>query len=154
LDRRHDAEVVDRQHVGPVQSEHQKHLGRPSAESFHRGETFDDLLVRQHVELVEAQPLVANPGTQIAQVTHLLPAQPHAAQGLVVERVDGIGARNASIRKQRDEPSENRRRRFRRQLLADDRTDECGQVIVALAGGEAAGADAFDGGAQNRIAPP
>jgi len=44
------AEVIDRQHVGAVEVEHEQHLHRPAADSAHLGETLDD---RRVVELLE-----------------------------------------------------------------------------------------------------
>src|SRR3990170_2090624 len=38
-------EVVEREHVGPQQVEHQEHLGGPAADAAHVGELGDDLLV-------------------------------------------------------------------------------------------------------------
>jgi len=47
LNRGDDAKVAGGQHVRPVQPEHQEHLGGPAAESLHRGQTLDHLVVRQ-----------------------------------------------------------------------------------------------------------
>ena len=57
------------------------------------------------------------------------------------------------VRKQREEPAEDRRRRLGRQLLTDDRADERGQMIVPLPVCHPARADALDRRRQNRIAP-
>src|SRR5215212_5444330 len=48
-------EVTRRQHVGPVQGEHQEHVRRPLADALHRRELADDLLVGQLGEPVELQ---------------------------------------------------------------------------------------------------
>ena len=48
-----------------MQPEHQEHLSRPAAESLHRDQPFDHLLVFERLELVEQQPLVGNARAQI-----------------------------------------------------------------------------------------
>src|SRR5207302_6558715 len=45
LDRRSYTVIERRQNVGPAQGEHEKHLGRPGADSFDSGQVLDDLLV-------------------------------------------------------------------------------------------------------------
>ena len=61
LHRVDDAEIADRQHVGPMQTEHQEHLGRPAPEPFHRHQPLDHRFVVERVELVELQPAVGDP---------------------------------------------------------------------------------------------
>ena len=60
LHRDDDAEIADRQHVGPMQAEHQEHLGGPAAESLHRDQPLDHRFVGQRLELVELQASVAS----------------------------------------------------------------------------------------------
>src|SRR5688572_4189771 len=45
LDGAHDTEVTDRQHIRPVQAEHQEHLGGPAADALDRGQGGDDLII-------------------------------------------------------------------------------------------------------------
>ena len=85
LHRVHDPEVADRQHVRPVQPEHQEHLGGPAAEALHRRQPFDHHLVGQRVELVELQAPVGDARAQVAQIADFLTAQADAAQRRIVD---------------------------------------------------------------------
>ena len=96
-----------------MQAEHQEHLGGPASESFHRRESFDHVLVRQRIELVELQPAIGDPCAEITEVADLLSAQPDRSQGRVALPGDRRGVSNMTVGKQRDEPAEDRRGRFR-----------------------------------------
>ncbi len=78
-----DAEIADRQHVGPLEAEDQEHLRRPSADPFYLGQRLDDRFVVHSIEDVERQLSFFNPSAQIAQVAELLRAQTDPAQPLV-----------------------------------------------------------------------
>src|SRR5262245_30555364 len=55
MDRVDDAKVVDRQDVRPVKAEHEEHLRRPPAESFHLDDGLDDFVVGELVKRVDGQ---------------------------------------------------------------------------------------------------
>ena len=135
-----------------MQTEHQKHFRGPASEPFHRREPVDDLIVGQHVELVEPQPPVRDPGAQIAEIRTFLAAEADAAKLFAGEHVNRRRARNLGVGKQRDEASENRRRRFRRELLAHDRADERREMIFPLPRRQPARPDALDHAAENWVA--
>src|SRR5262249_34546205 len=61
--------------------------------------------------------------------------------------------RNRVAGEERCEPSEDRRRRRRGQLLAHNRADERGQMVLALTLGQQAWTDVLDGFGEHRIAP-
>ena len=61
-----------------------------------------------------------------------LSAKADATERGIVERGNRRGAGNMVVRKEREEPGEDRRRGFCRQLLADDRPNERAQVVRAL----------------------
>ena len=71
-----DAEVADRQHVGPMQPEHQEHLRRPAPESLHRRQPLDHLLVRQRSSSSRLQPAVSEARAEIPQVPTFWPLNP------------------------------------------------------------------------------
>jgi hypothetical protein len=136
-----------------MQPEHQKHLGGPSAESLDLRQTLDDRLVRQRLEQLQLQPAVDDPRRQIAHVADLLATEANAPERRVTLRGDGLGVQTLALGKQRDESSVNRRRRLRRQLLADDGADERREVILALTLRHPARTDPFDGRGEHRVAP-
>src|SRR5439155_4110398 len=72
-------------------------------------------------------------------------------QRRVALRGDSRRVEDVVVGEQRDESTENRRRRLRGELLADDRADERAQMILALPIRHPAGADSFDRGAEDRI---
>src|SRR5262245_32022828 len=55
LDRVDDPEVADRQHVGPVQAEHEKHLRGPAADALHLRQRRDHLFVRLLLDAIEIE---------------------------------------------------------------------------------------------------
>jgi hypothetical protein len=104
-----------------MEPKHQEHLGRPAAESFDGREPFDDQFVAEHVELIEYEPSVDNASAQVAEVTDFLTAETDAAQRGVADLVNHRRVWDLGIGEQGREPSEDRRSRLGRQLLADDR---------------------------------
>ena len=148
-----DAEIAHGQYVRTMETEHEEHLGGPSSKPLDRDQTLDNRFVAKRVELVEDKATVTKPGAQIAQVTHLLAAQPNASQRPVVKRGQFGGAGNHLIRKERHQPAEDGRGCFCRELLTDDRANERGQVIFALPFGHQARTDLLDRAPENRIAP-
>ena len=88
LDGRADAEVADRQNVGPLQPEHQEHLRGPPPESFDRNQPLDDVLVGQLIEFVELQPAVRDARAKISKVRQLLRAQADTAERRIVQRLE------------------------------------------------------------------
>src|SRR5579864_8659176 len=48
-----DTIIVDRQHIGAAESEHQEHLGGPAADATHRGEALDHRRIVEPVRLGE-----------------------------------------------------------------------------------------------------
>ena len=136
-----------------MQPEHEEHFGGPATEALDRRQPFHHFIVGQRVQLGELQPAIRDSFAQVAQIADFLTTQADASQRTIVERLDRRRTGNLAARKERDKPTENRRRRLGRELLAHDGADERREVIAALARGQRAGSDALDGGAENRIAP-
>src|SRR5206468_2515666 len=127
-------------------------FGRPSPETFHRRQTFNDRIVRQRVQLLELQTTVDNPPAQITQVADFLAAQPDRSEYVVAHAIDCDGIQRLPFWKEPCEALKDRRSRFRRELLTDNGPDERGEVILALARGQATRTDALDGRTEHRIA--
>ena len=68
LDGVDDAEIVDRQHVGPPQPEHQEHLRRPAAEPLHLDDRVDHLVVGHRGERSSGQLAARDLRGEVAQV--------------------------------------------------------------------------------------
>src|SRR5688572_154955 len=151
LHRLDDAQIVHRQHVGPVQAEHQKHLGGPAADAFHLGQRRDHLVVGHHVEPVQRQRAVVHPGPEIAHVAQLLAAQSHAAQLPVGER--GQRPRRGRPVEERHQTSVDRVRRLGGQLLRHDGFHQRPERLGVLRVRQAAFAVHTHQVAQNRITP-
>ena len=92
LDRVHDAEVANRQHVGPVQAEHEEHFGRPPADALHLRQRGNHLVVGHRLERVERQRAAQNLFGEIAEVRALLAAHADGAELLVRERRQRLAA--------------------------------------------------------------
>ena len=76
-----------------------------------------NLSFAQGLELVEPEPAVEDVRGEVADVAHLLTAQADAPQRLVVQAGDGRDVRDAAVREERLEPSEDRGGGLGRQLL-------------------------------------
>ena len=80
---RADAEVADREHVGPLEVEHQEHVRAPDAEALDRYQLGDHLLVGQPAELVQLERAVEHVLGQRAQEADLGARQPGRRAQLV-----------------------------------------------------------------------
>ncbi len=146
-----DAQVAHRQHVGPVQPEHQEHLRRPAADALHLGQRDDHLVVAHRLERVQRQRAVVHPGAEVAHVAQLLAAQSDRTQLGVAQARQRQRRRHAV--EQRHQPQVDRPRRLRGQLLRHDGLEERAERLGVLRLGEAALAVRAHQIAQHRVAP-
>src|SRR3954463_4504220 len=84
LDGLDDAEVADREHVRPVQSEHQEHLRGPASDPFDTGQCGDDSVVGHVIERIERQFTARDASLEIPEVRNLLTAQADDPQRVVI----------------------------------------------------------------------
>ena len=149
-----DAEIADRKDVRPVEPEHQEHLRRPAAESFHRGDRRDDVLVRLRLRAREIEPAVLHALGQVAQVAIFGRLTPARAKCGRIERAAAL----AGVSRLGRRPA---RRRGRRSCLRPCRTTAAtGSRAPARrtarrvrASGSRQRPDALDERAEPRIAP-
>src|SRR5215472_12709274 len=119
-----DAVIVDRQHVWTPEMKNQQHLGGPSADAANLRQALDNRLIDHVMDFGWCRDLaVGGPAREIAQREHLRARQAGAAQLFVRGVEDPLGCRLA-LRKQRANAGVDRRRRFARELLIDDRSGE------------------------------
>src|SRR3954471_22092140 len=68
LDRLDDPQVADREHVRPVQSEHQEHLRGPASDPFDAGQCGDDGVVWHFIQRIERQLTSRNASLEIPEI--------------------------------------------------------------------------------------
>lgn len=119
LDRHLHSEISGRQHVRPLQREHQKHLRRPNANTFHLCQVLDDRFVRLLVQLAEVELAARRPLCHIAQIRRFLFGQTNRPHLLVCELEDSRGRQR--VAGQSGKAVEDRGRRLPIQLLVKDR---------------------------------
>ena len=126
LHRAADAEVAGRQHVGPLEVEHQEHLRAPDAEAADRADLGDHLLVGELAEPVELELAGLDVAGEVAHVLDLAPREPGRAQLVGLDREQlrrgtACGRRTAPAPGRRSSPPPSPRAAGRRRCAAASR---------------------------------
>ena len=86
------AEVVDRQHVGPAEAEHQQHFDGPAPDAAHLREPLDDFVVAERVQdFLGRHHAVDGLLRQVLDAGDLGERQPHGAHLFIRRREHQLG---------------------------------------------------------------
>ncbi len=116
-----DAEVAGGEHIRPVKTEHQEHLGGPAAEALDRNDGLNHLVVGEGLQVREVQAPVDDTLGQITQIRGLLAAETRRSEVRDRNREQRLRGKSGH---QRQHPGPNRGGGFGGELLRDDGADQ------------------------------
>ena len=129
LNRGSDAEVADRQDVGPLEVDQQKHVGGPPPKPFAGRDLLANLVIRELVQVLYVELASNDMFGQRPEILDLHPGESHSFQGGGIEGQQ-LGRGGHPAAKALLEPTGYRPRREARNLLADDRGNEDAEGIT------------------------
>ncbi len=151
-DRAHEPDVVERQHVGTRELEHEEHLGRPASDALDRAEPRHDFFVFEPREIVEAHLARNEARGELVDVRRLVAAESRRLEGLDGQGGDG-GWRELPARDHPDDALEDGLAGLHRELLVDDGSDEGNEGMASRTGdAKFTGAYLRNEGGEHRIA--
>src|SRR6185312_3410295 len=138
-----DSEIEIRENVGAAETEHEEHLRGPAPYAFDRGESCDDVVIGQLVQVVDRHITGVYAGCEIAQVANLLAREPDSAH-LLVGQVDQLVCDGGLVVEQGRETAVDGGCGLARELLKNDRARDGREVRHVFGGRKRAGADCVD----------
>src|SRR4030095_14708286 len=134
------------------QSKHQEDLRGPAADAFDGDQLAHHFVIRMFLESFQIETAVEHAFRQVLDERDFRTAETAGAYLVVCQRHHTLWGRSAIGREEVPEAREDRRRRFRRQLLGGDRLAERFERILWCNGVQLARPDALDDVPQRRVA--
>ena len=112
-------QIANRQHVGPMQAEHEKHLGGPPPDALHLRQRHHHRFVVELLDSLQRDLAARELVGQVTEVERFLTAHADAAELFLGNAPERFG-RHLAVGQEPDQPAINGRRRFGGELLKDD----------------------------------